>query len=415
LNSQLQDRPMNESSNVLAAANSEHTNARWQAVEQALLDHHHNPDLQGARALCAAIAAHKLVDPPVWPMLVGPPGSMKTHLLSAFDGLPHFHMIDTLTPQTFISGQITEPSKQNTLPAGLLQRIGAQGLILYSDFSTVLAMKHESKASILADMRRIYDGQLHKEFGTADKLDQRKWQGRITFVVAVTPAIDAYYSIFQTLGERFVLIRWPRAGGTEAALVAMDQQTEQAKDDLKQAIHSLIENLAAIEPQLSTAIKHRIAALTEITVRGRTHVPRFGRTKEIIYEPEPESATRLAQQLAQLSKGSALISGREVVSDEDYQLVRRVALDCIPPVRRKILETLISGGNTKDTRIPASTLSYAVEDLEMQGLLEDRRLSSSAVELLKQSGILPDGWGEKPPVATCQTLPQLAPPTSKVA
>ena len=60
----------------------------WRDVESALVAHYHSPDLQAARALYAAIAAHRLKGQPVWPMIVAPPGSMKTDLLDALDGLP---------------------------------------------------------------------------------------------------------------------------------------------------------------------------------------------------------------------------------------------------------------------------------------------------------------------------------------
>jgi hypothetical protein len=250
------------------------TGAHWKAVEDALLSHHHKPDLQAAVAVCASLAAHRLKGAPVWPMLVAPPGSMKTHLLGGFDGLNGIHFIDQITPKTFISGQLDDPHKPNQAPASLLHRIGTDGTIVYPDFSTVLAMKRDSKAAILADMRRIYDGHLKKEFGTSEKLAEREWRGRITFVVAVTPAIDQYYSIFQTLGERFVMIRWPRAGGIDAALAAMNQQNDTAKAELKTAMHALFNGLPSFEPTLPFAIQRRIAALTEIAVRGRTHVPR---------------------------------------------------------------------------------------------------------------------------------------------
>lgn len=213
-----------ESHSMTVAQSLASTDLRWQNIEEALAKHHFQPDLQAARAACASVAAHSLKGAPVWPMLVAPPGSMKTHLLGGFDDLWGFHFIDNLTPQTFISGQLDDPLRKSTVPASLLHRIGAEGIIVYPDFSTVLALAADKKASILADMRRIYDGKLRKEFGTSENLDKRTWEGRITFVVAVTPEIDRHYSIFSTLGERFVMIRWPRAGGIEAALSAMNQK-----------------------------------------------------------------------------------------------------------------------------------------------------------------------------------------------
>jgi hypothetical protein len=362
---------------------------RWEHVETALTNHHKGPDLEAARAVCACVAAHRLTGAPVWPMLVAPPGSMKTHLLGGFKDLPGFNFIDQVTPQTFISGQIEDPLQPSKIPASLLNRIGAEGIIVYPDFSTVLAMKQEAKASVLADMRRIYDGELRKEFGTAQQKESRSWKGRITFVVAVTPAIDAHYGIFQTLGERFVMIRWPRAGGIEAALAAMDQDNAVAKGDLNAAIHGLFNNLPSSEPKLPHGLKVQIAALTEVAVRGRTHLSREGSKKEIIYVPEAESATRLAQQLAQMAKGSALLMGRVLANEDDIRLVRRAAFDCIPPARSKILQTLIAGGKTYDVKLPKSTLCYAKEELQAQELMEGEYLSPFARDMLEQAGVIP--------------------------
>jgi hypothetical protein len=115
----------------------------------------------------------------------------------------------------------------------------------------------------------------------------------------------------------------------------MNQDNSQAKADIKEAVHHLLSTRPQINPILSHEIQVKIAALTEIAVRGRTHVPRSGYNKEIFYVPEAESATRLAQQLAQLAKGSALLDNRLEVSHEDFSLVRRAAFDCMPPQGRR--------------------------------------------------------------------------------
>src|SRR5262249_47312454 len=163
------------------------------------------------------------------------------------------------------------------------------------DFSTVLSMNRDHRGSVLADMRRIYDGHLSKEFGTADRLHERSWDGRITFAAAATPDIDKYYSVFQTLGERFVMIRWGRPGGVEAALMAMNQHRREFRTALRQSVGALFGNIPAWEPELEPDVQIRIAALAEFSVRARTHVPRAGYAKDIVYIPEPEAATRLSQ------------------------------------------------------------------------------------------------------------------------
>ena len=359
----------------------------WDEVKTVLKRHHHNPDLQAVQALCAAICAHRLKGSQVWPMCVAPPGSMKTHFLTSLTCLPNVHFIDKLTPRAFISGQLEDPLRPSTKPASLLHRIGKDGIIVYPDFSTVLGMTGDDKASVLADMRRIYDGSLSKEFGTAEQSESRTWEGRITFVVAVTDAIDAHYSVFQTLGERFVMIRWPRADGMEAALVAMNQDTDKAKQELQMAVKALFGQLRGIEPEIPSDFQRKIAALTEIAVRGRTHIPRSGYSKHIIYVPEAESPTRLAQQLAQLAKGAALLEGRGTVSETDLELVRRVAFDCMPPTRSKIITALVEGRSLSDLGVPGSTLTYAIEELQAQDLLTNRVLSERCAGLVEAAGL----------------------------
>lgn len=373
------------------ALNFRRVSTNWERVESVLITHHNKPDLQAARAVYAAVAAHRLKGPPVWPMLVGAPGSMKTELLSGLNEQPNVRFVDQITPQTFISGQIRQKGDESEVPAGLLHRIGPEGILVYADFSTILGMKAEARASILADMRRIYDGELNKEFGTADSLQARSWKGRITFVVAATPDVDRYYSVFQTLGERFVMIRWPRAGGIETALTAMNQDGKQAKAELRAAVDQLLKGLPAIEPNIPEYYQRRIAALTEFTVRCRTHVPRDGYAKTMIYVPEAESATRLAQQFAQLAKGSALLDGRSEVIEADYRLVQRVAFDCIPAVRRTLLDALIAGKPLSAVDMPDATKFYAKEDLKTQSILEKDCLSPLSTEMLRLAGVLEEG------------------------
>ncbi len=370
----------------------------WKRVEEAIDAHHYKPDLEAARAVYAAIAAHSLPGFPAWMMHVAPPGTMKTELLEALEGLRGVFVIDQVTSSTFISGQIKDPGKPTKTSASLLHRIGEDARILCPDFSTVLSMKRDSRPSVLADMRRIYDGHLHKEYGTSDGLGERDWRGRITFSVCATPEVDRHYSIFQTLGERFLMVRSPRAEGEEAALSAMNQDNADAKKALKQAVHGLFNGLPVVEPEVPSEIQRKIAALTEVAVHGRTHVPRSGNAKEIVfYVPQAESPTRLAQQLVQLAKGSARLDRRRVVNEKDLGLVRRVAFDCIPSIRRAILDALISGElpDPSKLKIPPTTFHYAVQDLELQGLIQTEkhgnrelhRLSTLAEDLLRRAGV----------------------------
>ncbi len=316
-------------------------------------------------------------------MLVAPPGSMKTELVEGLRDLPNTHLIDAVTPNTFLSGQIVD-GPQPVSPS-LLHRIGQDGLVIIPDFGTVLAMRAENRAAVLADLRRIFDGNLRKEYGTTEKL--REWVGRLTVVVATTPEVDRVYTIFQTLGERFIMVRWKSPRGVDAALIAMNQDRAQARADVTGAVRALFAGLQPGDVTISSDLQRRIAALTEIVVKARTHVARNER-KEMIYVPEPEGATRLAQKLCQLAKGSARLDQRPAVNEADLSVVRRSAFDCIPSVRRQIL-TAMMDDDVNGLDLPRKTREYACEDLEALGLLAERSngyvLSKSTQSLVQMA------------------------------
>ena len=157
---------------------------------------------------------------------------------------------------------------------------------------------------------------------------------------------------------------------------------------MKTAVHRLIQSLPQTNPRLPHELQLKIAALGEFAVRARSQVPRDGSSKLILTVPEPESATRMPQQLPQLAKGSALIAGRDVVSEDDYAIARRAAFDSIPAVRRNVLDLLIAGSNISLAQLPPSTLHYVTEELQSLGLLCNNALSTLAQDLLRTAGII---------------------------
>src|SRR5215472_14885886 len=225
----------------------------WAAVERLLRQDYVKPDIEAVKIVCSCFAAHRITDhPPVWAMCVAPSGSLKTAILQCLVGLPTVHFIDEVTPQTFVSGRIPDREEgrrrrriEKREPASLLHRIGVDGFLVAADFSTILSMDERNRARILAQLRRIYDGHFTRQFGTEENLSEREWKGRLTFLTGATPDIDHHYSVFRSLGERFVQVRWPRAGGVDAGLSAMRQRPEAAVE-LKQAIHNLLRPVLAI-------------------------------------------------------------------------------------------------------------------------------------------------------------------------
>jgi hypothetical protein len=175
------------------------------------------------------------------------------------------------------------------------------GILLAKDFATVLSMPREARAEMLGQLREIHDSEFRRSFGTGET---KVWRGRITLIAAVTPVIDRHYSVFSTLGERFLQIRWHRPASPQAGQRAIRQQgsEEIIRKQLQQAIKDVFDRSLRLAPTMNAHAERRIASLAELAAIARTHVFRSNYGKhEIDCVPESEANTRIFKGLAAIA------------------------------------------------------------------------------------------------------------------
>ena len=370
-------------------------------VSEVLLRWFFAPDLQAIRVIMGVMKAHYLnIGDPAWLFLVAPPGTGKTTSgIMGIAKLPEVVSIGGFTANTFLSGFVgfKEP--------GLLEKVGktknnngtfttkGNAILLAKDFTTVLSMRRETRAEILAQLREIHDGEFRRSFGTGET---KVWQGRVTIIAAVTPVIDRYYSIFTVLGERFLQLRWYRPASPEAGQRAIQQQGSEStiRKELRDSIEALFEASGDVIPKMSPRAERRLASLAELIAIARTHVFRgsYG-NREIEYIPEPEANTRIAKGLAAAAKGIAALNGRRTIAEQDLQDAFRIAIDSMPANRRKILMPIISGRGTDDFGLPPTIAYREIEELRALGLITKKpyRLTENSAKLLEVADIVKDG------------------------
>ena len=295
--------------------------------------------------------------------------------------MPQVQQIDDLTENTLLSGFVGKPTP------GLLEKLGTtrrdgdkftttgDGIFLIKDFTTVLSMRREKQAMILAQLREIHDGEFKRDFGTGQS---KIWNGRVSIIAAVTPAIDRQYSIFSTLGERFLQVRWSRPDSEVAGEWAINQQGKesQIRARAQRIITDAFENATKVPPQLSPEKATRLASLAEIAAIGRTHVGRDN-SREIEYVPEPEANTRIAKGLAAIAKGLGSLYGRSVVSEQDLQDATCVGLDCMSSARRAAFDAIALGRDVDQIKLSRTVRHRQLEELVALGLLTKREGANS--------------------------------------
>jgi hypothetical protein len=363
-------------------------------------------DLEPIHVTLGAVMANQLDSDPLWLFLVAPPGSLKTEIIRALNGVTTVYPLSNLTAQTFASGYQTKGEE----PSLLLKLDGK--ILTLKDFTTVLTMHRDKRGEILAQLREIYDGHYRKEFGNAKVVD---WTGKLGLLAGVTPIIDTYHSVAQVLGERFILYRLAAPDERAVARRSMRQQgheTEMRREARDSVAAFLATRAPGTLPAIPEPVEDRLAALAVFTARARSGVIWDARGNDIEYVPEPEGPGRLAKQLATLARGVAIVRDHPTVDSADYATVARVARDTVPAARAVMLDQLVPRHGTwtptpeiaTATGYPTSTTRRYLLELHAMKLadrepgspgLPDRwQLSAQAATLVADAAPTPAGDGE---------------------
>jgi hypothetical protein len=246
------------------------------------------------------------------------------------------------------------------------------------DFTTILEMPIDERKAILAQLREIFDGRLDRRWGTGKELH---WRGRLGFIAGVTPVIDNYHSGLSVLGERFLMLRIKQPDRATMAEKAVEQpeHDEQRRLELRGAVKSFMSHLPTMAPMIADAFRKDLAAMANFVSCCRSGVVRDGYKRELNSAPEAEMPARLVKQLFELLRGVALVMGHAEANQEDLDRVQRVALDCIPSVRRVVLRQVADlsphGEQFTITKVAdkaqysSTTVRRALEDLQALGVL----------------------------------------------
>lgn len=339
--------------------------------------HLYLPDPGQVHLLLAAIVANRMGGEAVWLMFVGASGSGKTELFNSIRALPDVHAAATLTVASLLSGT---PRKEHAADSkgGLLRKIGAYGIVLCKDFTSVLSMPRDARAEVLGALRELYDGEWTRHVG-AEGGRELKWEGKLAVIAGCTDAIDQYHAVIGSLGERFLFYRLPETDGIEQANRALDHAWDSAtmRRELAEAVQSLLAGVPIAErPSVGTDTHRRFTHLAALAARCRTPVVRDSYKREIELKLSAEAPGRIAIALARLYAGLLLIGTDQ---EPAWRLTVKVALDSMPKLRRgvfDILHALPSDTTSTTTDIatatgyPTQTARRTLEDLHLHGVVD---------------------------------------------
>jgi len=357
------------------------------------------PDSGAIEIALGAVAANRLPGDPVWTMLVGPPSSGKTEILSSLSLLPDIHEVSTITQAGLLSGSL---GRGENVTGGLLAEIGKFGIIACKDFTSILSASPDTRTTTMAALRGIYDGKWVRHLGTQGGR-VLGWKGKVGFIGAVTEVIDLHAATIGTMGERFVFYRLPELDHDErlalghASLRLAGSQGEMRRE-LAARVRTFFDELPKRSEltELTDGEKNRLVALADIATMCRSSVERAGYDRDIELVPQPEALGRLQSELVQLRRGLTEVGVSPSRIDE---LLTKVALDGMSKTRRAIVEHFLKGDEdahvalydlAEELRLPAPTTRRALEELAAHGVVT--KYGSSRSQVWRASAWLSKRW-----------------------
>jgi DNA-binding MarR family transcriptional regulator len=333
------------------------------------------PDSTIVLVALGTVAANLLEGSPLWMLLVAPPGGGKTETLGAISSLPDVYPTAVLTEASLLSGSPNRDRAQGA-KGGLLRELGDFGIVVAKDFGSVLSMRQDGRAAVLAALREVFDGSWTRHVGT-DGGKTLSWSGKVGLLAGCTPTIDRHHAVMAQMGERFVLYRHQPGDRREQALSTLRHSGKREKamrTELAASVRGLLANGLPREPrELSEEEAEQIAALASFVATCRSAVERDAYSREIELVPGEEAPTRLAGELERLLAG---LDALGLERDRALNVVGRVARDSMPALRAELLDILsATGPPIKTTAIaeeagyPSSTTRRSLEDLTAHGVV----------------------------------------------
>ena len=324
-------------------------------------------------AMLGTVAANMLPGDAIWLGLIAPSSSAKTEMLITLVNIPHTEMVGTVSVAGLLSGT---PRRQQAVGArgGLLQKIGAHGFLVLKDFGSILSMRPDTKAELLAALREIYDGKWTRVIGAnGGKILQ--WSGKIGLLFGCTRVFDSYHGVISELGDRFLLCRMEPNKKQFLHAIKHANRAAQMRARLVEAVTNLFAAPLPTPRDIGDKEINWLNDILQIAVRLRGAVKRDYRTRELEDTYGVEGTARFGKALERVLSGLDCLG---VKRSKARKVIRTVAFDSVPPNRLSIYRHLKRLGSAyatttavaKATKLPTVTTRRVLEELVVYGLAE---------------------------------------------
>lgn len=306
----------------------------------------------------AVSLSRKMEGTPLWLILVGPSGDMKSEQIRALNDLDYCINIQRFTSKTLISGDRKVKQGEDFCVAFSK---GHQSLLLIYDMAQLLKLPTIEKAEVWAQLRDLYDGSLKRAFG--NRVVKSYEDLRVTLIAGSTPHIDSQILIHQDLGTRELLYRTARVKDHKK-IVDMVLRNEMAEEQMKKELHDITQKFLKYKTPKNMFLTDTQIKKVMNYVRYLSYMRAIADTDsfsgEVRADVEREMPTRIVKQLKRMF--IALKSLEKDYSDKRaFSILRHIIISSSNQNRCKIYYYVRNNLSDFDKRKSTSQIAHALE------------------------------------------------------
>lgn len=295
----------------------------------------HVEDTKRIDIVLAVALSRKLEGIPIWLILVGPSGDMKSVQLNSLEG-EDTYILHNLTSKTLVNGYVNKLKFPDLAPE--LDK----KLVIIPDMAQILKLPPIEKGELWGQLRDLYDGLAGKVSGMGGRA---RYKGlKVTLIAGSTPAIDGQILVHQDLGTRELLYR--TKGSTlkkEVMRKCFDNEEFETKIsmELKEKTLDFLDKTYIVREFIHP---NTIEKLMDISIyitfmRATAEIDSF--TNQLRNEVYPEEPTRIAKQLKRLYICLMNLSN-DYLEERAFEILWNIAKSSVFPLRIKIFDFLLN-------------------------------------------------------------------------
>jgi len=334
----------------------------------------HIEDTKRIDIVLATALSQKLPGIPIWLIIVGASGDMKSVQLNSIrtDDVMVMH---NLTSKTLVNGY-KDKIKFPDLAPDLNNKI-----IIIPDMAQILKLPPAEKGELWGQLRDLYDGLAGKMSGMGSRA---QYEGiKVTLLAGSTPAIDGQILVHQDLGTRELIFRTQGSINKKDVMSKCFENEEfekQIGEELKEKTTEFLKKTFIVRDYIKPEYLNKLMDIATYVTYMRASAEFDSFTNELRNDVYPEEPTRIAKQLKRLYLCLTNLDNN-YPEDRAFEILWHIARSSAFPLRIKLFRYFLdnngkefSTSNLSDMlHIGKSTVKRECNVMWNQGLLVCRK------------------------------------------